>query len=95
LPWLIRGSGSTDCAEFGAAECKKWDEGVLQRREIKLLSVVSKKLVSVIVPSCKTGQFIGEALQSVEAQTHPHWEVIVVDDAGAGGRIAERLRAAD
>lgn len=28
------------------------------------------------------GQFIDEALESVGAQTHPHWEVIVVDDAG-------------
>jgi len=39
-------------------------------------------LVSVIVPSFKMGHFIGEALESVGAQTYPHWEVIVVDDAG-------------
>lgn len=41
-----------------------------------------KPLVSVIIPSFKMGQFIGEALESVGAQTYPHWEVIVVDDAG-------------
>jgi len=43
---------------------------------------MSKELVSVIIPSFKMGQFIGEALDSVGAQTYPHWEVIVVDDAG-------------
>lgn len=41
-----------------------------------------EKLVSVIIPSFKMGQFIGEALESAGAQTYPHWEVIVVDDAG-------------
>lgn len=41
-----------------------------------------KTLVSVIIPSFKSGQFIGEALESVGAQTYPHWEVIVLDDAG-------------
>lgn len=43
---------------------------------------MGETLVSVIIPSFKMGQFIGEALQSVGAQTYPHWEVIVVDDAG-------------
>ncbi len=43
---------------------------------------MSEKLVSVIIPSFKMGQFIGEALESVGAQTYPQWEVIVVDDAG-------------
>jgi glycosyltransferase involved in cell wall biosynthesis len=43
---------------------------------------MSKALVSVIVPAYKMGQFIGEALASVGAQTYPHWELIVVDDAG-------------
>ena len=42
-------------------------------------------LVSVIIPSFKMGQFIGEALESVGLQTYPHWEVIVVDDAGPEG----------
>ena len=42
----------------------------------------SKALVSVIMPAYKMGQFIGEALDSVGARTYPHWEVIVLDDAG-------------
>jgi teichuronic acid biosynthesis glycosyltransferase TuaG len=43
---------------------------------------MGEKLVSVIIPSFKMGHFINEALASVGAQTYPHWEVIVVDDAG-------------
>jgi glycosyltransferase involved in cell wall biosynthesis len=46
------------------------------------MSSASQYLVSVIIPAYKMGEFIGEALDSVGAQTYPHWEVLVVDDAG-------------
>jgi glycosyltransferase involved in cell wall biosynthesis len=36
----------------------------------------------VILPCYKTGQFIGEALESVGVQTYTNWEVIAVDDCG-------------
>lgn len=52
-----------------------------------------KTLVSVIIPSFKMGQFIGEALESVGAQTYPHWEVIVVDDAGPEDGTREAVAA--
>lgn len=57
---------------------------------------LSESLVSVIIPSFKMGRFIGEALASVGAQTYPHWEVIVVDDAGPedGTRAAVEAFAA-
>ena len=57
---------------------------------------MSKELVSVIIPSFKMGQFIGEALESVGVQTYPHWEVVVVDDAGPedGTRAAVKAFAA-
>ena len=41
---------------------------------------MAEPLVSVILPAYKMGLYIGEALASVAAQTHPNWEVIVVDD---------------
>ena len=41
---------------------------------------MAEPLVSVILPAYKMGPFIGEALASIAAQTHPNWEVIVVDD---------------
>ncbi|MGX1703267.1 glycosyltransferase family 2 protein [Microbacterium sp. NPDC055357] len=37
-------------------------------------------LVSVIIATNRTSPFLAEALDSVRAQTHPHVEVIVVDD---------------
>jgi len=36
--------------------------------------------VSVILPCFRMGKFVGQALASVASQTHPEWEVIVVDD---------------
>ncbi len=39
-----------------------------------------KPLVSVIVPTFNRGNIITETIQSVIAQTYPHWELLVVDD---------------
>ena len=38
--------------------------------------------VSIIIPCYKMGKFLPEALASVESQTFPSWELIMVDDAG-------------
>src|SRR5579859_5368828 len=37
-------------------------------------------LISVIIPCCNYGRFLGQAVQSVLDQTYPHIEIIVVDD---------------
>lgn len=37
-------------------------------------------LVSIIMPSYNTCNFIAEAIESVLAQTYPYWELIIVDD---------------
>lgn len=37
-------------------------------------------LVSIITPSYNTAKFIGETIRSVQAQTYPDWEMIIVDD---------------
>lgn len=39
-----------------------------------------KDLVSIIMPSYNTAKFIAETIDSVLAQTYPHWELIIVDD---------------
>jgi teichuronic acid biosynthesis glycosyltransferase TuaG len=38
------------------------------------------KLVSVIVPAYKAAAFIGRTVESVIAQTYPHWEMLIADD---------------
>ena len=37
-------------------------------------------LVSVIMPSWNTSNFIAESIQSVIDQTYENWELIIVDD---------------
>ena len=39
-----------------------------------------KGLVSVIMPTYNCGRFITETIQSIQAQTYPHWEIEIVDD---------------
>jgi len=50
-------------------------------------------LVSVIIPSYKMGAYIGEALQSVGAQSYRRWEVVVVDDCGPDDGTYEVIKA--
>lgn len=41
---------------------------------------MNNPLVSIIIPTYNRAHLIGETLDSVLAQTYPHWECIVVDD---------------
>lgn len=44
-------------------------------------------LVSVITPVFNCSRFIGETIESVQAQTHTDWELICVDDCSTDGSV--------
>ena len=57
----------------------------------------NKALVSVIMPAHNAAAFIAESIRSVQQQTYPEWELLVIDDASGDGtsRIVEQLKAED
>lgn len=54
-------------------------------------------LVSIITPSYNTAKFIGETIRSVQAQTYPNWEMIIVDDCSTDNtdEVVAEYRKAD
>jgi glycosyltransferase involved in cell wall biosynthesis len=61
------------------------------------MSVESRPLVSVIMPFLNVAPFLEEAIESVRAQTYPHWELLLCDDASTDGssEIARRFAELD
>jgi glycosyltransferase involved in cell wall biosynthesis len=54
-------------------------------------------LVSIVMPSYNTAAFIGQAIESVQRQTWPHWELIIADDGSTDDTriVAESYAARD
>lgn len=49
---------------------------------------MDKDLVSIIMPSYNCGEYIDQAIRSVQAQTYRNWEVIFVDDCSEDDTVA-------
>ena len=54
-------------------------------------------VVSVIMPFLDVARFLGEAIESVRAQTYPRWDLLLCDDGSTDGSsdIARRYAALD
>ena len=64
---------------------------------ITLAPLPENPLVSVLMTSYNYGRFIGEAIDSVQSQTWPHWELIICDDGSRDDSrsIIEKRAASD
>jgi glycosyltransferase involved in cell wall biosynthesis len=69
--------------------------GAVTRQKAYLLG--ETPLVSVVIGFLNEERFLAEAVESVRAQTYPHWELLLCDDGSADGsaEIARRYAAAD
>ena len=47
----------------------------------------SQPLVSIIMPCFNMASYISDSIKSVIAQTYPHWELLIVDDASTDDTV--------
>ncbi len=61
------------------------------------MALPEQPLVSVITPCYNYGRFLEETVRSLQAQTYPQWECIVVDDGSTDNtlEVAHRLASED
>lgn len=60
-------------------------------KEIKL----SSSKVTVVMPVYNTASWVGKSIESIKAQRHKNWELIVVDDGSTDGSLDEIMKAID
>lgn len=47
-----------------------------------------EELISIVVPVYNAERFVRETMDSVLAQTYPHWELLLVEDGSSDGTVA-------
>jgi glycosyltransferase involved in cell wall biosynthesis len=52
-------------------------------------------VVSIVMPTYNGARYIDQAIQSCLDQTYPHWELVIVDDAGSDDTPAHIARFAE
>ena len=49
-------------------------------------------IVSIVMPMYNCADFVAQSIESVQAQTYPYWELLVVDDVSTD-RSVEIVKA--
>jgi len=68
-----------------------------EREEGGLIDSATGATVSVITPAFNAARFIRETIASVQAQTYPHWEMVIADDCSEDNtrQIVEQIGSQD
>jgi teichuronic acid biosynthesis glycosyltransferase TuaG len=55
------------------------------------------ELISIITPAYNSARFVEETIRSVQAQTYPHWEMLITDDCSkdATAAVVEKIAKED
>lgn len=48
---------------------------------------MSQELVSIITPSYNCSRYIGETIESIQAQTYGNWELLITDDCSTDDSV--------
>lgn len=57
----------------------------ISQRAKKLIKLESKPKFSILMPTYNKAKYIGEAIESVLAQTFKDWELVIIDDGSTDG----------
>jgi glycosyltransferase involved in cell wall biosynthesis len=63
-------------------------QSILELRPMELPPLSENPLVSVLVANYNYARYIGDALESMIAQSYPHFELIVCDDGSSDDSCA-------
>ncbi len=98
----------SDAAVAKAKECvERANQMIAEMRQELLLALTTpgelenkyqsrtKTLVSVVIPCYNQSNFLGEAIESVLAQTYRHFEIIVIDDGSPDNTAEVAVRYPD
>ncbi|MCC7009108.1 MAG: glycosyltransferase family 2 protein [Acidobacteria bacterium] len=70
-------------------------ETARQVQQSSTTAASSPAAVSILLPTYNRASFLPAAFEAIRAQTHPHWELVIVDDGSTDetGRVVTELTA--
>lgn len=99
IPATVHPSSSlVNCKRKLSRHHSNWDQGREANLRAKLANsdvAVDQIRVSIVMPTRNRAFCIGRAIQSVLSQSHPNWELIVVDDGSEDNTAAVVQQYAD